>query len=283
MDLPTSGYADNIDHRTISSIDAVQCLTVHLRSSFIEEFVVAFVNTLDEKLQGQLKPKIKAVVGDSTWAAIRMRLGRRANTPWITNVVPWSPAAIWTSYVARTGVAQGCDTGWDFGKDQATHQPLVWAGKGGDGERFLSDHETPELRRELFYGGFDWNGGDLVALLSPENHKPQAQCWSLRNGWSFAGTALILGSRIDRQETYDAKFRTWHWRLAAEQLIFSQQQFAPGTSTPLVPAEHQADASARWHGGRVRRLNKNTMDVAPKMVNTPGMARFMDRDRAFAG
>ena len=23
-------------------------------------------------------------------------------------------------------------------------------------------------------------------------------------------------------------------------------------------------------------LNKNTMDVAPKMVNTPGMARFLD-------
>ena len=278
MDLPTSGYADNIDHRRISPIDAVQCHSTPV-VDFDEEFIVAFVNTLDGKLQGQLKPRIRAVVGGSLGGNMTMRLGRRANTPWITNVVPWSPAAIWTSYVARTGVMAGCDTGWDFGKDQATHQPLVWAGKGDDGKRFLPDngtpeHETAELRRELFYGGFDWNGGDLVALASPQNHKPQAQCWYSDN-WSCR-TALILGSRIDRQETYDSKFRTWHWRLAAEQLIFSQQQYVPGTSTPLYLQNTKRTLLLGGMDDVCADLNKNTMEVAPKMVNTPGMARFLD-------
>jgi pimeloyl-ACP methyl ester carboxylesterase len=274
MDLPTSGYADNIDHQRISSIEAVQCHSTPLLD-FIEEYIVAFVDTLDAQLHGQLKPRLRAVVGGSLGGNMTMRLGRRAGVPWITNVVPWSPAAIWTSYVARTGVMAGCDTGWDFGKDQATHQPLVWAGKGGDGERFLPDHETPELRRELFYGGFDWDEGDLVAVLSPENHKPQAQCW-YSSDWPCR-TALILGSRIDRQETYDARFRVWHWRLGAEQLIFSQQQYAPGTQTPLYLLNTKRMLLLGGMDDVCADLNKNTMEVAPHMTNTPGMARFLDR------
>jgi pimeloyl-ACP methyl ester carboxylesterase len=275
MDLPTSGYADNIDHRTISSIDAVQCHSTPV-VDFIEEFIVSFVNTLDGKLQGQLKPKIKAVVGGSLGGNMTMRLGRRAGVPWVTNVVPWSPAAIWTSYIARTGVMQGCDTGWDLGKYQATHQPLAWAGKGGEGVRFLPDHETPELRRELFYGGFDWNGGEMVAVASPENHKPQAQCWYSDN-WKPCRDALILGSRIDRQETYDAKFRAWHWRLAAEQLVFSQQQHAPGTDKPLYLFNTKRMLLLGGMDDVCADLNKNTMEVAPQMVNTPGLARYMDK------
>ena len=143
--------------------DAAQCHSTP-QVDFIEEFIVAFGNTLDGTLQGQLKPKIKAVVGGSLGGNMTMRLGRRASAPWITNVVPWSPAAIRPSYVARTGVTQGRDTGWNGALDFATHQPLIWAGKGADGVRFLPDHEAPELRRELFYGGFDWNNGDMTAI-----------------------------------------------------------------------------------------------------------------------
>jgi hypothetical protein len=43
----------------------------------------------------------------------------------------------------------------------------------------------------------------------------------------------MFGARIDRQETYDAAFRLWHWRLAAEQLVFSQQLVSPETRHPL--------------------------------------------------
>lgn len=273
MDLPTSGYADNIDHRAISPIDSVQCHSTPL-IDFLEQFVVAFVNTLDDGLRGQLKPKIMAVVGGSLGGNLTMRLGRRSDLPWIPKVVPWSPAAIWPSYVARTGVAQGCDTAWDPGRDFATHQPLIWAGKGDEGQRFLPDHETPELRRELFYGGFDWNGGDVVALASPANHKPQAQCWYGEN-WSCRD-ALIAASRIDRQETYDAKFRAWHWRLGAEQLIFSQQQYAPGTETPLYLLDTKRMLLLGGMDDVCADLNKNTMQVAPQMINTPGLARFLD-------
>ncbi|HLB86168.1 MAG TPA: alpha/beta hydrolase [Terriglobales bacterium] len=264
MDLPTSGYADNIDHRRISPISAVTCHYTPL-VDFIEEFIVAFVDTMDRQLNGQLKPKIRAVVGGSLGGNMAMRLGRRPDTAWITHVVPWSPAAIWPSMIAqRNAVAAGCDTGWDMLKDRAVNQSLKW---GGLEDRFLPDHETPELRRELFYGGFDWS--PVGGLGGP----PQAQCWFSDRYQCKKST--ILASRIDRQETYDANFRAWHWRLGAEQLAFSQQQFAPGTQKPLYLFNTKPMLLLCGYEDTCGDLGSHTRDVASKMVATPGYARFL--------
>lgn len=264
VDFPTSGYADNIDHRRISPITEVACHNTPL-VDFSEEFIVAFVDTLDAELHGQLKPKIEGFAGGSFGGNIAMRLGRRPNTPWITHVIPWSPAAIWPSMIAqRNAVAAGCDTGWDMLKDRAVNQSLKWAGLE---ERFLPDHETPELRRELFYGGFDWS--PVGGLGGP----PQAECWFSKN--YDCKQAVILGSRIDRQETYDANFRAWHWRLGAEQLAFSHQQFAPGTQKPLYLSNTKRTLLLSGCDDKCGDLGPDTQDVAKKMVNTPGYARFL--------
>jgi len=39
--------------------------------------------------------------------------------------------------------------------------------------------------------------------------------------------ASIKAARLDRLETYDQNFRLWHWRLAAEQLIYSHDGDGP--------------------------------------------------------
>jgi pimeloyl-ACP methyl ester carboxylesterase len=271
MDLPTSGYADNIDHQRISPITAVTCHFTPL-VDFIENFIVAFVDSLDLRLQGQLKPKIRAVVGGSLGGNMSMRLGRRPNTPWVTNVVPWSPAAIWPSMIAQhNAVMAGCDTGWDAGKDRGVNQALKW---GGLEERFLPTHETPELRRELFYGGFDWDGGAIVAIFSGQNHKAQARCW-YSDEWPCKESSM-LAARLDRQETYDANFRAWHWRLGGEQLAFSQQQFAAGTNKPLYLFNTKQMLLLGGRQDTCGDLCKYTEDVASKMVNTPGYARFLE-------
>jgi pimeloyl-ACP methyl ester carboxylesterase len=264
LDLPTSGYADNIDHQRISPISAVTCHFTP-QVDFIEDFIVAFVDTLDAELHGQLKPKIRAVVGGSLGGNMSMRLGRRPNVPWITHVVPWSPAAIWTSYIAQANcVMCGCDTGWDMLKDRAVNQSLKW---GGLETRFLPANETPELRRELFYGGFDW--APVGGLGGP----PQAQCWF--SDYYKCKQAVIDGSRIDRQETYDANFRAWHWRLGAEQLAFSQQQFAPGTKEPLYLLNTKPMLLFSGYQDTCASLGQYARQVAPLMVNTPGYARFL--------
>src|SRR5947209_3446927 len=187
----------------------------------------------------------------------------------ISTVVPWSPAAIWPSMIAR-GATDGCDTSWNAGGNLGVQQALKW---GGLEERFRADHETPELRRELFYGGFDFDGGDMVAIFSGNNHKPQAACW-FSDGWRCKPDS-ILAARLDRQETYDANFRVWHWRLGAEQLVFSQQQFSPGTNQPLYLRNTKRMLLFCGVDDVCADLCKDTRDVAPKMVNTPGCARFL--------
>ncbi|HYT68953.1 MAG TPA: PAN domain-containing protein [Vicinamibacterales bacterium] len=278
MDLPSSGYADNIDHGRIGPVSAVACHHTPL-VDFVEDFVVEFVNALDAQLAGQLKPRIRAVVGGSLGGNMSMRLGRRddlarlagrtPDTPWITTVVPWSPASIWPSYIATCPTC-GCDTGWDLTKDLAVNRALKWAGRE---ERFLPQRETPELRRELFYGGFDWQPvGELGGLAG---NRPQAQCWFSDNYACKQRT--ILAARLDRQETYDANFRAWHWRLGAEQLAFSHQQnrVAGGPNDPLY--QHNTKPMLLFAGedDKCARLGEDTQKVAAKMVNTPGYMRFL--------
>jgi len=265
VDLPTSGYADNIDHQRVSPVSAVRCHNTPL-VDFIEDFIIAFVDTLDTQLHGQLKPKVRAVVGGSLGGNMAMRLGRRPNTPWITAVVPWSPAAIWPSYIGqRHAVAAGCDTPWNGLNDKAVNQSLDWSGLD---EKYLPrPDERPSFRRELFYGGFDW--APVGGLGGP----PQAQCWFSDN--YKCKQPSIRAARMDRQETYDPNFRAWHWRLGAEQLAFSQQLFAPGTQEPLYLKNNKRMLLLTGYEDTCAKLGEYTRDVASRMVNTPGYARFL--------
>jgi len=283
MDLPTSGYADNVDNGRIGPLGEVACHNTPV-VDFVEDFVVEFVNALDRQLGGQLKPRIRAVVGGSLGGNMALRLGRRddlarlagraPDTAWIHTVVPWSPASIWPSMIARPNCVEcGCDTPWDLFKDRAVNTPLKWAGLE---PRFLPRNETPELRRELFYGGFDWDGGDAVAIFSPSNHQAQAQCW-------FSNTyackqRTILAARLDRHETYDASFRSWHWRLGAEQLAFSHQQnrISGGPTDPLYQHNSKQTLLFTGYDDVCASLGENTRDVAAKMTGTPGFARFLE-------
>jgi pimeloyl-ACP methyl ester carboxylesterase len=138
---------------------------------------------------------------------------------------------------------------------------------GGLDQMFLPDHETPELRRELFFGGFDWSA--VYGLGGP----PQAQCWFSDKFQCKKDN--IVRARLDRQETYDANFRAWHWRLGAEQLAFSQQQFTPGTNSPLYLSNTKRMLLFAGYEDTCGGLGAHTRDVASKMVNTPGCARFL--------
>lgn len=263
FDLPTSGYGENIHHAKIGNIKDVACKHTPLLD-FLEEFVVSLVEKVDAETGGQLQGRIKLVVGGSLGGNLSMRIGRRKEK-WIRGVVPWSPAAIWPSKIAqRNAVAAGCDTPWNMIDDRAVDVSLTWGGKDAF---FLPENELAGLRRTLFYGGFDW--APAFGITEP----PQAQCW-LSDKFNCKQKALV-GARLDRHETYDRFFRAWHWRLAAEQLAFSQQQFAPNTKTPLYKTNHKPMLLMCGHDDTCGKLCEHTRDVASKMTTTPGYARFM--------
>ena len=271
MDLPTSGYADNIEPDTIAPLSAyghapgrdvnlVDGLTYASNGytapilDFDENFVVAFVNTLSKTIP--VAQHVRAVVGGSLGGNLTMRLGRpRADAPWITHVVPWSPAAIWPSFV----------------DDPVKHAALAVTWYLAGGEPSFAE-ETPGARRSFFYGNFDWQT-KVFGLIPVGGGRPQSEYWA-RDAWPCKHAGVRL-ARISRYETYNRSFRLWHWRLGLEQLQYSHRSPKPGTAQPLYLSNTKPMLLMCGVDDVGGDLCKSTQEVAPLMVNTPGYALFL--------
>lgn len=257
MDLPGSAYASHLDHASIaplSHMGVAKTIGFDARGrqnvallNFIENFVLRFVDTLDRRIV--LKNKVWAVMGGSLGGNITLRLGRR-NVAWIRNVVSWSPASIWNSAAD------------DITRQVAIKRPYLRA--GGD-RKYIN--ELSMHRAEFFKTAF---GKEAIFLPAQD-----AQWW----GESFAcKNAYRRAARVQRYEIYDKNFRKWHWRLAAEQMLYSHQN--PPNSrhlrlqhnrTPMLLAAGSEDNFIGAH------IYDATRKSAPLMTRTPGVALFIQK------
>jgi hypothetical protein len=282
MDLPTSGYADNIDQTLIQppifdghaggGVTGLEFAPNKYNApilDFAEDFIVSFINTLDRSVPSLRLTQHNIVpLGGSLGGNLAFRLGRpRADAPWIQEVVSWSTASIWPSLADSGANHAGLATPWYFAGGSPDYLP-----------------ETPGARRTMFYGGFDWQskaggflpvgGSGLLGLAG--GGRPQAELW-YRDGWECKPSHLRF-ARIDRYETYDRNFRLWHWRMGMEQLMFSQQISKPGTNPPepLYLSNTKPMLLLCGMDDLGGDLCAHTRDVAPKMVLTPGRALFLE-------
>jgi hypothetical protein len=257
VDLPTSGYADNLNYNIVSPLAAIgqpkwpndfgaTGLTPLL--DFIETFVVRFAETLDQTVP--FKNNIKAVMGGSLGGNMSFRLGRRANVPWLPKFVVWSPASIWDSLGAGSDLTKhlGPLTAWK-GADQAMNAPGI-----GD--------------RASFFGSWD------KPIAWPIIADAQADTWTSK--FYLCKASSIAGARLDRQETFDPFFYAWHWRLGGEQLLFSQSNMDPATHQPLYMSNHKPMLLACGLEDRVpyNDICPATQNTAQYML-TPGKALFL--------
>lgn len=263
VDLPTSGYADNIDYNRISPITALgrPYLPLGFKPTkyaaptldFIENFVVAFMNKLDDQLPGATK-QLKAVVGGSLGGNLSMRLGRpRPDAPWITAVVPWSPAGMWESKADKDIEHVALRLPWTFAGGDATYRS-----------------EKPWSRAGFFFGGFDFQS-KVFGIFNVT--KPQAEEWYAAS-WPCKATHLRM-ARVDRYETYNEKFRRWHWRLAAEQMMFSHTIKKNGA--PLYAGNTKRTLLICGVDDTGGGLCEATRKVAADMKYTPGHALFLTK------
>lgn len=212
---------------------------------FIEKFVVRFVETLDR--QTGAKNKVWAVMGGSLGGNITFRLGRR-NISWIRNVVTWSPASIWNSATDNPE------------REIAVKTPFLRA--GGD-PKYIP--ETAGQRKEFFDKAF----GKEAFFLTAQN----AQWW----GDSFrCKAAFRRASRVERYEIYNKNFRKWHWRLGAEQMLYTHRHPPHSKTlrfmsnrTPMLLAAGAEDNFTGVH------IYDATRDAARQMNKTPGRALFL--------
>ncbi len=267
MDLPTSGYADNIDYNLIAPLTAAGHAGGGIDGlgfapnkyvvpivEFDENFIVNFIKTLD-RTTGVTHHAIYPI-GGSLGGNMAFRLGRpRPDAPWINTVVPWSPAAIWPSLADDPVKHAGLATPWYFA--------------GGD-PNFAQ--ETPGSRRSYFYGGFDWQS-KAAWVIPLGGGQPQSEYW-YSNNWPCKHTHIKL-ARVERYETYDRNFRLWHWRLGMEQLLFSQQIYKPGTTEHLYLSNTKRMLLLCGMDDTGGGLCEAARQVAPNMEMTPGRALFL--------
>jgi len=300
LDLPTSGYTQNLDYDLISPLSAIgNPKWTHLPVpivvpvevlfaipglppilppgfiippgtplpdfqstgntpllDFIETFVVNFTETLNQKVP--IKSNIKAVMGGSLGGNMTFRLGRRPGVPWLPKFIVWSPASIWSSL----------GEGNDILKHIAPRK--AWENAQKASENATNTNPLPGAGdRADFFGA--WDG----AIAWPIVREAQSGTWT--SDFYACKLSSVAGARLDRHETYDALFLAWHWRLGAEQLLYSHQTIDPMTNRPRYMSNQKPMLLACGLEDQVpyNDICPATQKTAKLMTLTPGKALFL--------
>jgi Alpha/beta hydrolase family/Protein of unknown function (DUF3892) len=201
VDLPNCGYSESFHHEHIARSSATQWPSGPLDREpirtpildFIEDFVVAFVDTLDQITP--FRDRFSGVIGGSLGGNLGLRLGRRSPMPdWLDKgIVSWNAASVWDPFVN------------DHVKSVAVkHTWVAW-----------ETDESDSSRRDYFNEVYDKDVHEVFVA------SPQPELWYRKSGWDPCKELHITGSRLARREVYSENLRQWHWRVAGEQLIYS--------------------------------------------------------------
>ena len=240
MDLPSNGYASMLEHTSVAPANASLWNTGYPILDFIESFVVAFVEGLEQQQPG-IKGQIVGVIGGSLGGNMTLRLARRdpAVHPWLRTVVSWSPASSWPSWArAVIGVAT-------TGRFYSVKKFAAVAGtraKMSQAER--SDGSPEDSLHKLFH---ETVGAEKTGRVG-QSDRWYSMSWPCRE-------AAKTGSHRSLYEVYNARLRRWHWRVAHEQLIFSHwDSDNPDLSVDPDPRNDPAAGPARYTQIRSRLL-----------------------------
>jgi pimeloyl-ACP methyl ester carboxylesterase len=261
FDLPNNGYSETFDHRRVAAPEATDFPTLTRREApittpildFIENFVVAFVDAVEDQAIRNGTPRIKhriaAVMGGSLGGNLGLRLGRRNPMPeWLNRaVVSWSPASVWKAKVRDNPGREGSRHTW-----VAFQEP-----------------EIDSSRRDFFFRVYE-ESKEIGAIKITG---PQPTFWY---GTSFPyAEQHIQFSRVARREIYNRYYREWHWRVACEQLIYShaENEVYGDTSTPVrctLNTVRTLLAAGEEDDHEWVRIYDGTRKVAELMTGTPG-------------
>lgn len=205
FDLPNNGYSETFDHTLIAPTSATTYPQLPSDQGpiatpildFIENFVVAFVDTLDAITP--IKNRVRAVIGGSLGGNLALRLGRRdstngTDTPWLRNcsIVAWSPASVWPPKVQH---------------------PIEYMAPNKCLERC---REPEGIGSRAIYFSQVYVEKEALGLI-----QPQPEYW-YRKHWG-PKAVYVNQSALARFEIYHPNYRQWHWRVAGEQLVYSHQ------------------------------------------------------------
>jgi hypothetical protein len=132
--------------------------------------------------------------------------------------------------------------------------------------------ESPSATdRQKFFGSWD---KAIVPVLIQD---AQSDTW--HSEFYPCKKSSIAGARLDRHETYDGRFLAWRWRLGAEQLLYSHQSNDPATGLPRFMSNFKRMLLACGTEDDVlfNEICDATQETAPLMTRTPGKALVLEQ------
>lgn len=174
--------------------------------------------------------------------------------------VPWLPKFIvWSPASIWNSLGEGSDILKHIGPRKA------WEGAN-------AAHTTPGTGdRAQFFGS--WDEVILPILI------PMAQSDTWTSNYYQCKKSAVAAARLDRHETYDANFLAWHWRLGGEQLLYSHQTIDQTTGRPRYMSNTKPMFLSCGTEDHVKfnDICPATQRTAPLMTMTPGKALFLER------
>jgi hypothetical protein len=273
LDIPPFGYSRTLYRESLlgemtfdhSVLPYPEWPTTYPALDFIENYIVAFVNTLDRI--APCKDKI-VPIGGSLGGNMALRLGRpREDAPWVKKVCGWSPASVWRSYANASGVDP-------ITQDIDADAMSTASARMETAEE--TDPSTPagQTQRHLYFNQvYDTPIFSLGITVIPA----QPYLW-YRDDWKPCQGNYILADRLAQRELYGALIRRWHWRMGYEQLIYSHLDTDPATGQPRyaansIPMLLLAGGKDNWPGTNIW---DRTQDIVKHMTATPGSGLFVN-------
>lgn len=173
-------------------------------------------------------------------------------------MVAQSPASIWPSKGEGANLIDHfvVRQAWEWANDRDPNDP--------------DDLGPARLaRRHGFFHSWDKN----VAPGVPA----QSEQW--QSDWWPCKRSAVVSARLDRHETYSSRFLSWRWRLATEQLLFSQQSRERSTGLPRYRSNYarmllMCGMEDDFTGTKICSTTQRT---AWDITMTPGKAIFLEK------
>lgn len=261
LDLPCAGYTDMFNSEEYISplIESRNVDTTNPSGHFpglsvMEEFICRFIETLN------IEDRILAIIGGSLGGNLTLRLGRRSDhrSRFIRNIVSWSAASVWNSFLEPHHLID--ELAKNLALDSATAS--MEATRMESSDPLLNDSARIAYFNNVFIA--------LPLDLEPIYRiRRQPDHW-YRDDWQFCKLFHIENSMLDRQEIYHQYFRQMHWRIALEQLIFSQNLRERGTPLYLSNRARTLLLAGEADNYDFTNIYNATMELARNMVDTEG-------------